>query len=502
MNSFLLKSIARGPLTPLLLAVAVLALTGPLAQAEHRATRLGHPSTRFAPPLTDPEQLRTLLTSEKLRADVASILQQAGWKGNVEDLRRAAATAEIKEVKLPKGTRLPFMSARKNGKPVALMDVLWVGEEPIDAFEFVFASNGRRYRCVTPKLCSNFLIIDLGPDLPALQLTKIAPAEAESCTPFPVKIRVRNTSTLTLTQVRVTDPLPAGLQTADHQTTLNLQAGDLAPGAGKEFSFNVIAAAAGSYVNKIQATCAEGAQAEAQAATRVHAGVLAIDCQAPAAVTMSHPAKICLVVRNTGDAPESGVILTLTVPPGAKVTDPTDSGVASDSQVVWRLPTLPPGGSQLVCAVLTLAQAGELPLIATAQGACAPAVETRCATRVAGVPGVLIEVVDVADPIPVGEEVAYEIRVTNQGAMPLTGNRMVGTVPAEQEFVSGSGVTPVHAQDRTITMEPLPVLAPNAVAKWRVVTKAIRTGDARFRVAFSSEQFPRPIDEEESTTHY
>ena len=32
-----------------------------------------------------------------------------------------------REVSLPVGTRMPFMSSRKDGKPVALMDVLWDG---------------------------------------------------------------------------------------------------------------------------------------------------------------------------------------------------------------------------------------------------------------------------------------------------------------------------------------------------------------------------------------
>ena len=487
-----------GFLLPLLLLLVTVA---PL-RAEHRATRLGHPATRFAPPLTQPQQLRALLTNEVMQADLASILQQAGWKGNLPDLRRAAATAEIKEVKLPKGTRLPFMSSRKDGKPVALIDVLWVGDEPIDAYEFFFASAGRRYRCVTPKLCSNFLVIDLGPDLPALSLVKTAPAEASRCEPFPVKLTVRNTSTLPLTQVRVTDPLPEGWKTLDGQTTMNLDAGILAPGAGKEFAFQVNAGAVGSFGNRAQAASAEGARAEATATTLVRGPVLTVNCQAPSEVIMSHPAEVCLEVKNTGNAPESETTLSLPVPPGATVTGTTSGGAVADGRVVWQLPALAPEASQRVCASFSLPQAGSLALLATVRGACAAAVETRCVTRVAGVPGVLVEVIDLEDPIEVGNPVTYEIRVTNQGSVPLTANRLVCMVPDEQEFVSGSGATAVQAQERKLTMETLPLLAPKAVATWRVVTKTLRTGDARFNAAFSSEQFQKPIDEDESTTQY
>lgn len=97
--------------------------------APHRATHLGNPATRFAPPLQKPEDLRRLLTAdEALRADVASVLRQAGWRGSLEDLRRAAAIAPIEAVRLPKGTRMPFMSTRRNGKAIALIDVIWEGK--------------------------------------------------------------------------------------------------------------------------------------------------------------------------------------------------------------------------------------------------------------------------------------------------------------------------------------------------------------------------------------
>ena len=41
---------------------------------QHRATRLGHPATRFAPPLVTPEDLRARFRDEKLKPDIAEIL--------------------------------------------------------------------------------------------------------------------------------------------------------------------------------------------------------------------------------------------------------------------------------------------------------------------------------------------------------------------------------------------------------------------------------------------
>ena len=82
--------------TSLTLAAALaLAATAPAVAQQHKATSLGNPATRFAKPLKKGDDLRVLLRSEKAKADVVAVLQDAGWAGDVADLERAAATAEV-----------------------------------------------------------------------------------------------------------------------------------------------------------------------------------------------------------------------------------------------------------------------------------------------------------------------------------------------------------------------------------------------------------------------
>ena len=168
----------------------------PAHAQQHRATRLGNPATRFAPPLKKADDLRVLLRAEKMKADVATILQQVGWKGSLEDLDRAAATADIEEIEIPTGTRMPYMSARKKGEPVALMDVEWAGKKPFEAFAFEFSSNCQRYRLVTPKACSNFWIEDLGKDTSEQCMPKpdpvvgITAGKSQVCVTQPVQFTV------------------------------------------------------------------------------------------------------------------------------------------------------------------------------------------------------------------------------------------------------------------------------------------------------------------------
>jgi hypothetical protein len=295
----------------------VLGLVGvagaPAAAQQHRAVRLGHPSTRFAPPLTQPEQLRSLLTDEKLRPDVAAILQQADWKGNLDDLRRAASNAPISEFKVPVGTRMPFMSSRKDGKAIALMDVLWDGDEPISAFAFKFSSNGRLYHCITPKPCSNFYLVDLGPAKPDL----------------------------------------------------------------------------------------------------------AIECSVPGQTVVGRRFEVYLTVTNKGTATESQTTLLLQIPAEATLAGAAIQGGNTNGSSVWTIAGLQPGTAKLVCATFISRQPALLAFSATAQGASGSVAKTRCDTQVLGIPAILLETADLDDPIEVGKEVIYEIKVTNQGSAPL-----------------------------------------------------------------------------------
>jgi hypothetical protein len=182
------------------LALGLVALTAEAQQ--HKATRLGNPATRFAKKLPKkPDDIRVLLRGDQLKADVAAVLNEVGWKGNLEDLDRAAASAEITEVQIAPGTRLPFMSSRSKGKAHALVDVLWAGRKPIDAFAFEMSSNCVRYRVVTPKACGNFWIEELGKDTtdpkcapppPPPVVSVSAPAEVCVTQPVEFSINVKN----------------------------------------------------------------------------------------------------------------------------------------------------------------------------------------------------------------------------------------------------------------------------------------------------------------------
>ena len=384
-----------------LLAAGLFLLGDPVfAQTEtehHVATRLGGLTTRFAPPSFTPTDLRARFADPRLKSDIASILEQWGWAGNLTDLHGAAQTNAIVEWKVLVGTTMPFMSSREDGQPICLRNVLWAGQEPAPAYAFTFASKGRLYRCVTPKACSNFFLEDLGPE----------PKDA-----------------------------------------------------------------------------------------------LALDCSAPVEALSGRPVEVCLTLRNEGNRSEPKALLVLPVPPGAEVVSATGNAVLSDGRLTWEMLRLGAGATQQVCAIIKSLEPGRLDFRPTVAGTRAQTASSACETRIVGIPAILLEVMDLDDPIEVGKEVTYEIRVTNQGSAPATDLRLICTLSASQEFSSATGATEVDVAGGTVTMKALSVLAPKAQAVWQVVVRAARPEDARFKVELRGDQYDRPIDEDEATHQY
>jgi uncharacterized repeat protein (TIGR01451 family) len=291
---------------------------------------------------------------------------------------------------------MPFMSSRKDGKPLALIDVLWDGDEPISAYAFEFSSNARRYRCITPKPCSNFYVIDLGPAM----------------------------------------------------------------------------------------------------------SELGIECSLPGQVLAGRRFEVCFTVTNKGTAVEPSAILLLHVPAQVTRIGGVNRTPNAEGCFSWTVTGLPPQTAREVCATFVSSEPALLAFTATVQGSGGSLAKSRCETQAAGIPAILLETADLDDPVEVGKEVVYEIKVTNQGSAPGTNLKVVCALPDSEEFVSGTGPTPAEAKDRSVTMGVLPVLAPKAQAVWRVNVKALKPDDARFKVFVSSDQFPQPIQKDESTHLY
>lgn len=231
---------------------------------------------------------------------------------------------------------------------------------------------------------------------------------------------------------------------------------------------------------------------------------LALNCQAPMQSPVHKNFSVCNTVTNQGELSEPLAMLTLPIPAGATIASVTPEASSMDAtQITWTFEAFAPGASQTMCATFTPALLGQSVLNSAAIGKRAAAVTSHCETRVFGLPAVLLEVVDLNDPVSVGEDVVYLIRVLNQGTMPLTNIKIVAGTEDGQRYLSGDGASEVVlSEDELITPKLVPQLNPGEEVAWRIVVKAEKAGDMRFNVGLHADQFSRVIMETEATFQF
>ena len=337
---------------------------------------------------------------------------------------------------------------------------------------------------------------------PALKLVKTAPASVLLCEAIPVRFVVTNTGSGSAGSVRIEDALPAGLRTVDGKSRIMINAGTLDAGQSKEFTTTLKAQKTGKYVNKAVATSTAGLQAESETTTIVRQPVLAISKSGPEKRYLGRAVTFEITVSNKGDAPATKLVVEDRLPAGARFVSATGGGSLTQGKVVWNLGTLSAGSSRKVSLTVMPEEAGTVTNTATARATCAEDVRDSASTQVAGIPAVLLEVIDIDDPVEVGSQTTYVIVATNQGSSPGTNISIVCTLEDNEQYVSSSGATAGRLRDGTVTFAPLRSLAPKAKATWRVVVKAVKAGDVRFKVTMNTDQIDRPVEETEATHLY
>ncbi|HOY59491.1 MAG TPA: hypothetical protein PK640_15320 [Verrucomicrobiota bacterium] len=353
-----------------------------------------------------------------------------------------------------------------------------------------------------PVVCTTIAVVK-----PAIELVKTMPAQVLQCDPIPVKLVVKNSGTSALTGVRVTDTLPEGLVIDGAAGAKTFEVGDLAPGQSRELGFTAHATRTGDFVNPAKATSTQGVEAAANASVTVVKPALAVACQTPAPKAgdfveyIGRPFEVCWEVRNTGNAPSANTVLEVPVPAGLTLRSASDGGAGAGGKAVWNLGSLAPQAAKKVCATFSAANSGTYAFEAATAGACAEPARTSCSVAIQGVSAILVEVVDDPDPIQVGEQTTYTVRVTNQGGgMDLRDVTVKAVLPAGIDPVSASNAGQISGKN--VTWAPVPALALKQTITYTVVGKAVAAGDQRLEVLVTTRERQTPITEIESTTTY
>jgi uncharacterized repeat protein (TIGR01451 family) len=301
----------------------------------------------------------------------------------------------------------------------------------------------------------------------------------------------------------LTETLPPGLKHSSGNE-LEFDVGTLKPGESRELDLVLAAAQPGLASNVLVAHGDANLEAESHADVEVLAPGLKVALNGPKRRYLERNATYNLQVSNPGTAAAKDVQLVAVLPKGLKFVEANNSGQydAATRSVYWQLEELPPRESGSVALTLLPIEQGELKLQVKGKGQQGLADDHEEAITVEGLAAIVFELSDVNDPIEVGGETTYEVRVINQGTKSATNLRVVALLPPEMKPLSADGPARHVIDSQRVLFDPLPQLAPKADTTYTIKAQGLKAGDLRIRVQIVSDELTTPITKEESTRVY
>lgn len=338
---------------------------------------------------------------------------------------------------------------------------------------------------------------------PELELTRRAPAETLLCDAFPVEYIITNVGTGSAKEVRIYETLPSGLKTTDGSAEVSFTVGTLRAGQSRSFAAELRANRRGVYANKAMATSSSNTRAEsAPTATSVRQPALVITKSGPERQYLGRSLAYEITIINRGDGTALKTILEDTIPPDITEVEVSAGAEVNGTRLRWDLGSIAGNASKSVRVSYKPSKVGIFTSDTTVSAHCTETVSSSTSTAVVGIPIVRLDVVDLQDPVEVGENVTYVITATNDGSAPDHNVRVVCQLEDRTQYVSSSGATHASVMGRTINFAPLRTLSPGTRATWRVIAKATKPGGVRFRVTLTSDELIRPVDETEASYFY
>lgn len=359
---------------------------------------------------------------------------------------------------------------------------------------------------------------------PRVSVVMTAPATVRVGEKVPFKITLTNSGTGPAAKVTLRARFGDGLKHPAGQI-IEAELTDLPAGGTKTLTLEAVAVASGSASCVLSTTADGNAPETAQTAVTLVEPLLVVKQTGPEKCLVNAQPTFQIELSNPGSAPTDPVNVWAAVPEGFEFLETSDSGGFDKASrtVGWRLPALAAGSSRILTLKLKAASpsAGTMRILAQTAGSEPPAPASTGVVMAAhrptpagkplearvdaplkseGVPALRFQVIDLEDPVLVGQEAVYEVRVMNQGTGPCTGVQLAVELTDGTTAVGAEGPTTGRVSGTQIVFDPITDLAVKAEVVYRLRVRASQAGDSRFRARVSCDQIRTPVIKEESTS--
>ncbi len=337
---------------------------------------------------------------------------------------------------------------------------------------------------------------------PMLKVALAGPKEAKVGEATPYVITVSNPGSGIAQNVVISARIPKGLEhrRGEH---LTMQVGALNPGESRDVRLALTAADAGRHPIQVEAIADQDLNDTADAAVAVVAPMLGLEIGGPPIRHPGRRGKYTLVVSNPGNVAASNIRAKYRLPAGFEFVDADRGGRPNgDGSIEWFVGQLAPGETSRLNMTLKARKLGQFTHqagVVSEQGATKSA---EFQTLVQGVASIALTIQDRDDPVDVGEENLYEVRVANEGSKDATNVILTCDIPNGVKVTSVRGPVNYYNRNGQVVFQAMEKLPAGKASVFQIVVTANTGGSKRLRARVVSDSVREPLTSEELTKVY
>ncbi|MDO5566053.1 MAG: hypothetical protein Q4G59_05305 [Planctomycetia bacterium] len=339
---------------------------------------------------------------------------------------------------------------------------------------------------------------------PVLRLDVKAPQEIVIGGEFTLEIAISNTGTGTANGVVLLETIPDELFHPGGKV-LDNQIKTIAPQETKQLVLTLKGVKPGKAINRLSVKADNGLIEERETPITVTSPELQLEIAGAKTRYLDREATYVLKIHNPGTAAAKNIQLVAELPKNVEFVRTNNLGEYNKEKhaVCWELvelpQNLPPGELELVVKPVQPGN-GRIVLRGTGQNDLAAEVAQEIA--IDGLAALAYEVRSLTDPVEVGKEAIYEVRISNRGTKASTNINMSILIPAEMKIIASDGPTAFHENGKGVTFGRLDSLDPKKEAIYRVRAVCSKPGDHRIKVQVSSDDMELLVKEESTRVYY
>ena len=317
-------------------------------------------------------------------------------------------------------------------------------------------------------------------------------------------ITVKNKGDGPARNVMIQEDVPDQLEFQDGSQAIEYEIGTLLPGQSKNLRLALKAAQIGKVRNVLFASADGGLECKHELPLEVVAPNLVAKSDGPTRRFLQRNAAHTFSVANNGSAAATNVELIARLPSGLRFKGANNQGRydANAHSVYWSLAELARDAKASVELKTTPVEIGTQPIKFETFADLEVRASIVQPLNVEHLVDVFFDIDDVVDPIEIGSDTSYKIRVVNQGTKAATNVQLGVTFPRGLRPTAVNGSIRHQINGQQIAFEPINSMSPGDELSFVIESKGQAAGDHRVVVNMKTDGRQTPVSKEETTRVY